>query len=150
MDDHDGIDALLTAARERGSRVVGATVLPAGVDQFTAYVGLIGNALELGKLVATEERDLRVIGSHHQLTAARIAAAFREVEAAMAADFARDESLKDKTFDAINQLIAAGQYEIAAEFHRRLIDGFQRSALETIIGHRNTIASASTSRMFVK
>src|SRR5215217_189357 len=150
LDDDDGMSAILQSARERGSRVVGATVLPAGLDQFTAYVGLIGNALELGKLIATERRDLEVIGTHHQLEAARITSAFREVETAMLVDFQRDESLRDKTFDAINQLIAAGQYDIATEFHRRLFEGFTRGALETIIDHRNVIAGASKSRLTVK
>ncbi|MDQ0462958.1 hypothetical protein QO010_000706 [Caulobacter ginsengisoli] len=146
----DGMGGLLSAARERGAQAMGATVLPAGLDQFTVYAGLIGSALDLGKLLATEQRDLQVIGSHHQIEAARIDAAFREVEAAMVADFQRDAGLRQKTFDAIDQLIAAGQYEIASEFHRRLFEGFQRGALESIIGHRNVAAAAASSRMFVK
>jgi len=143
-------DALLAAARERGRREMGAAVIPPGLDHFTAYVGLISSALELGKLISTEERDLKVIGAHHEIEVAKIGSAFKEVEGAMLADFQRDESLKVKTFESINLLIAAGQYEIASEFHKRLIDGFKRGALETIIDHRNTVVRESTSRLKLK
>jgi hypothetical protein len=130
------VNALLTAARDRGTRAVGTAVIPPGLDHFTVYAGLIGSALELAKLIQTEERDLKVIDSHYQIETQRISAAFREVEAAMIADFKRDESLKEKTFEMIQMLIAAGQFEVAGEFHGRLINSFQRPALEAIIEHR--------------
>ncbi|MDH4745878.1 hypothetical protein OMP43_17775 [Sphingomonas sp. CBMAI 2297] len=130
------MQTLLDAARQRGQEATGFTVLPPGLDKFTAYVGLIGSALELGKLVATEERDLTAIHTHHGTTMAEISAAFHEIETAMLADFTRDESLKEKTFDAINRLIEAGQYEIASEFHKRLLEGSTRPSLEAIIERR--------------
>jgi len=141
---------LLESARERGSRAMGATVIPPGLDHFTAYVGLIGSALELGKLIQTEERDLKVIGAHHEIEVTKINAAFKEVEGAMLADFQRDDSLRDKTFESINLLIAAGQHDIALKFYERLMDGFKRGALETIIEHRNHIASESNARLKLK
>ena len=143
-------DALLAAARERGSREMGSAIIPPGLDHFTAYVGLISSALELGKLIQTNERDLKVIDSHYKIEMTNIAAAFKEVEGAMLADFQRDESLKDKTFESINLLITAGQYDVASEFHKRLIDGFKRGALETIIEHRNVVARESSSRLKLK
>jgi hypothetical protein len=77
-------------------------------------------------------------------------AAFSEVEKAMQTDFERDESLKAKTFEAITQLISVGQYEIASEFHKRLIDGFNRSSLDAILAHRNNMAASSGSRLTIK
>ena len=146
----DDSAALLAAARERGNKEIGATVIAPGLDHFTAYVVLISSALELGKLIQTEERDLKVIDAHHQIEMSRINAAFREVEGAMMADFQRDGSLRDKTFESINLLIAAGQHEIALKFYERLMDGFKRGALETIIEHRNKIASESNARLKLK
>lgn len=147
MDQEPGsnLPALLAAARQRGSEATGQFTLPPGLDHFTAYVGLIGSALELGKLAASEKRDLAVIGNHYELERARIDAASREIEAAMITDFARNESLKERTFESINLLIAAGQFEIAGEFHKRMMDGFSRSSLEAIIDLRNDgIASIDT------
>jgi hypothetical protein len=138
---------LLAQARQRGSETVGSVAIPPGLDHFTAYVGLIGSALELGKLIETEERDLKVIGSHHEIEMARIAAAFREVEAAMLADFQREGSLRDKTFETINLLVTAGQHEIALKFYERFIDGFKRGALEMIIELRNRDAARSNARI---
>lgn len=143
-------DTLLANARERGTRAMGMTILPPGLDHFTVYVGLLSSAIELGKLISSEERDLKVIQSHYDIEMSGVAAAFREVEAAMLADFQRDTSLKTKTFESINLLIEAGQYEIASEFHKRLMDGFQRSALATIIEHRNLIAKEGGSRLWMK
>src|ERR1700743_2409814 len=100
--------ALLAQARERGKEAVGSMPIPAGLDQFTAYVGLIGSALELGKLIATQERDLKVIESHYTIEMSRIAAAFKEVESIMMADFARDTSNRDLTFRMIEKLIDQG------------------------------------------
>lgn len=138
---------LLSAARERGRQVIDGDLLPPGLDQFTVYAGLIGKALDLAKLLATEERDLRVIGTTYDIAMREITAAFMEVETAMSRDFERDQSTRDRTFDAINQLIAAGQYEIASEFHKRVMDGFQRPALEAILEHRNIRASGSNLRL---
>lgn len=146
-DERSEVDILLDAARRRGEAATGYALLPTGLDKFNAYVGLIGTALELGKLLSSEERDLKVIATHHEIEISRISAAFCEVEAAMIADFQRDESLKTKTFEAINLLIAAGQYEIASEFHKRLLDSFQRPSLEAIIDLRNVTASASGTRL---
>ncbi len=141
---------LLFSARQRGSQVMGNHALPVGLDHFTVYAGLIGSALELGKLMQTQERDLTVIKNHYEISMAQISAAFEEVEQAMTADFQRDETLKAKTFDAITQLIAAGQYEIAGEFHKRLIDGFSRPSLEAILEHRNSMAGSSGSRLTLR
>ncbi len=135
---------LLADARERGNRTLGATIIPPGLDQFSVYVGLISSALELGKLIQTEERDLTVIGNHHEREMAEISAAFKKVETAMLADFQRDGSLRDKTFETINLLIAAGQHDIALKFYERFMDGFKRGALETIIEHRNAVAGGNT------
>lgn len=141
---------LLFAARERGSAALQGVKLPAGLDHFTVYAGLIGSALELGKLIATEERDLKVIHNHYEISVAQMQAAFAEVEQAMQADFQQDETLKAKTFEAITQLIAAGQYEIAGEFHKRLMDGFQRTSLDTLLSYRNQIAGGSGSRLSLR
>lgn len=144
------VSQLLAAARERGqSKVVGMAV-PGGLDHFVAYVGLISSALELGKLIKTEERDLKVIQNHYEIETLRIRAAFSEIEAAMTADFQRDESLKAKTFEAITALISAGQYEIASEFHKRLMEGLKRPALESILEGRNAITGAKNSRMTLR
>ncbi len=141
---------LLQSARDRGNKALEGVVLPAGLDHFTVYAGLIGSAMELGKLIQTEQRDLTVIDSHYKLAKANMEAAFAEVEKAMQSDFERDESLKAKTFEAITQLIAAGQYDIASEFHKRLMDGFNRSSLDAILAHRNTMAATSGSRLYTK
>ncbi len=137
---------LLSAARDRGHMVIDGQLLP-GLDNFTVYTGLISKALDLAKLLATEERDLRVIHTSYDIEVRVISSAFQEVELAMAADFDRDSSLRDKTFEAINQLIAAGQYEIASEFHKRLIANFQRPALETIIEQRNQRSGATSLKL---
>src|ERR1700761_9343402 len=96
----DEMAGLLASARARGQQAVGTGTLPAGIDKFTVYAGLISSALELGKLIETEERDLKAIDTHYAIEMARISAAFREVEAAMLADFQRDSSLRDKTFES--------------------------------------------------
>lgn len=141
---------LLQSARDRGNRALEGVVLPSGLDHFTVYAGLIGSTLELAKLIQTEQRDLNVIESHYKLAKANMEAAFAEVEKAMQTDFERDESLKAKTFEAITQLITVGQYEIASEFHKRLIDGFNRSSLDAILAHRNNMAAGSGSRLTIK
>lgn len=141
---------LFQQARMRGEQATQGQLLPPGLDHFTVYAGLIGNALELAKLVQTEQRDMAVIESHYAIATAQIDAAFKEVEAAMLADFERDQSLKDRTFEAITQLIAAGQYAIASEFHKRLIDDFQRSSLDSILDHRNRMAGATGSRLSLR
>lgn len=146
-DERCEVETLLEAARRRGEAATGHALLPAGLDKFSAYVGLIGSALELGKLLSSEQRDLKVIAIHHEIEISRISAAFREVEAAMIADFQRDESLKAKTFEAINLLIAARQFEIASEFHKRLVDSFQRPSLEAIIDLRNVAAGGSGTQL---
>lgn len=140
---------ILEAARRRGEAVTEYAPLPAGLDKFTTYAGLISSALELGKLVATEERDLQAIASHYDIEVRRISAAFREVEMAMLAGFEQDASLRERTFDAINLLIEKGQFEIASEFHRRLIDSFSRPPLETLVELRNQAGSGSGTRLRV-
>jgi hypothetical protein len=144
------VSDLLRAARQRGSEALGAETAFLGMDQFAIYTGLLGSALELGKLLATEGRDLRVIESHHEMRMAEIALAFKEVEGAMLADFERDQGIREKTFEMINRLIDAGQFELALEAHRRLIEGNNRSSLSEIIDHRNNILKGSGSRMFLK
>jgi hypothetical protein len=141
---------LLQSARDRGNRALEGVALPSGLDHFTVYAGLISSTLELAKLIRTEQRDLNVIDSHYKLARATMEAAFSEVEKAMQTDFERDESLKAKTFEAITQLISVGQYEIASEFHKRLIDGFNRSSLDAILAHRNNMAASSGSRLTIK
>jgi hypothetical protein len=120
------------------------------MDNVAVYVGLIDRTLELAALIQTEERDLKVIESHYEIEMARIGAAFREVEVAMMADFKRDESLKKKTFEMIKLLIAAGQYDVASEFHKRMIDSFQRPALEAIIEHRNVVVGQNGPQIRLK
>ena len=146
----ESTNELLEAARTRGTQTLSGIPLAPGLDQFTVYAGLIGSALELGKLISTEQRDLTVIHHHYEISVANINAAFAEVEQAMFADFERDETMKAKTFDAINQLIQAGQFELASEFHRRLFDGPKRAALDSVLDARNSIAQASGSRLFLK
>jgi hypothetical protein len=151
MDDLDGeANGLLVAARARGARAVGPAAIPSGMDNATAYIGLIDRTLELATLIQTEERDLKVIESHYKIEIARITAAFREVEIAMMADFKRDETLKQKTFEMIELLIGAGQHDIALEFYKRMTDSFQRPALEAIIEHRNNVAASTGSRIRLK
>jgi pentatricopeptide repeat protein len=142
--------ALLAVARERRREVLGATPLPQGLSHFTEYAGLISRALELGALLATEGRDLKAIAAHHDVEIRRIEAAFREIEAGMLADFTRDAALRERTFAVIDALVAAGQYEVALKMYERMHDGFTRGALETIIDHRNRIASESTVRIRLK
>ena len=138
------VELVLEAARNRGKQSLSGFIIPQGLDHFTAYVGLIGSALELGKLIRTERRDLHVIDSHYQIEVTRIEAAFGEIELAMMADFKKDESLKQKTFEAITQLITAGQYEIASEFHRRFMESLGRTSLDAIIEGRNNFGSGFT------
>jgi hypothetical protein len=142
--------SLIVAARERGTRVLKSALIPPGLDHFTVYAGLISSALELAKLIQTEKRDLAAIQAHHDLEAERIRLAFREVEAAMLVDFQRDMALRERTFQAINLLIEVGEYDIALKFYERMVDGFTQGALETIIEHRNNIASASTARLWLR
>lgn len=141
------ISTLLVAARERGSSTVGGTPIPPELDYFTVYVGLIGSALELGKLVQTEKRDVQAIQRHYKAEMARINAGFKKIESAMLLDFQHDATLKDKTFESINMLIAAGQYEIALEFQKRMIEGFRPGALETVVKGRNRAAKKSGTRL---
>jgi hypothetical protein len=144
------VGGLLAAARRRGEDTMTGVVIPPGLDHFTMYVGLIHSSLELAKLKQTEARDLMVIGNHYEIESARIQAAFREVEAAMMADFQRDESLKDKNFQAITMLIAAGQYELASEFHKRFMESLKRSSLEVLLEGRNAGAAASNTRLRIR
>lgn len=141
---------LLADARERGSKAFGTSVLPPGLDHVTAYIGLLSSALELGKLISTEERDMEAISSHHNIEISKIAAAFKEVEAAIIADFQRDHSLREKSFESINMLIAAGQHDLALKFYERLMAGFTGGALEGLIHLRNNAASESTTRIKLK
>ena len=145
-----GVGDLLEAARERGNGTIVGMAFPPGLDQFTMAIGLVSRAIELGQLMATEERDLGVIQAHYEIETARIQTAFAEVEAAMIADFKRDESLKIKTFEAITMLIAAGQFEIASEFHKRFMDSLHRSALEVVLEGRNGAAARSNSELRVR
>lgn len=141
---------LLAEARQRGQEALGGSVMPPGGEHITAYIGLVANAIELGKLLATEERDLQVIANHHEIEMAKIADAFKQVEAAMRADFERESSLRQQAFASIDKLIAAGQYEVATRFYEILMSGFSRPALETILAHRNELASNTQTRMYLK
>jgi hypothetical protein len=140
---------LLSQARIRGREAFGC-VLPAGLDNLTTYVGLIGSALELGKLIQTEARDLAAIDTYYKIEIARMDSAFREVEIAMVADFKRDASLREKSFESINLLIAAGQHEIALKLYELLVGGFARGALESLIQLRNNATLETTSRITLK
>lgn len=144
------VGTLLAAAQERALSTTGGMSVPIGLDHFTAYVGLIASALELGKLIKTEQRDLEVISAHYKIEVARISTAFAEVEAAMIADFQKDESLKAKTFEAIAMLISVGQYEVASEFHKRLIENMKRPALEAVLKSRNEMIGAGNSRIALR
>ena len=150
MNNNEAHDQLLADARRRGVETLGTAVVPQGFDNFTTYIGLIASALELGKLVATEERDLTAIGNHHEREMARIGSAFAEIETAMKADFARDASLREQTFQVINSLVAAGQHEIAMNFFETLMNNFTRPALETVLKARNEFASASGTRITLR
>lgn len=130
-------------ARARGARVLTGVSLPEGLERLNVYVGLIHGAIELGKIIGTEDRDLQAISTHHDIEMSRIRAGLAEIEAALMTDVERDQSLRDKTFESINLLIAAGQYEIAVEFQKRLGDQLSRPALETIVDHRNVVARKS-------
>lgn len=143
-------EILLDEARERGSQSFGAFVLPPGMEKFGLYAGLISKTMELAKVVQTEHRDLKVIAAHHEIEITRINAAFREVEAAMVSDFKNEQEQRAQTFAAIDKLFAAGQYEIASEFHKRLIDGQKRSALETVLEARNASVGEGGSRLRVR
>ena len=141
---------LLESARTRGNKALEGVVLPSGLDHFAVYAGRIGSALELAKLIQTEQRDLTVIDSHYKLAKANMEAAFAEVEKAMLSEFAQNESNRTHTFEMISQLIAVGQYEIASEFHKRLVENFSRSPLDAILKHRNNMAANSGSRLTIK
>ncbi len=149
-DSQDQHDRLLAEARRRGAEALSATVVPTGLDNVAAYIGLVASALELGKLIATEERDLATIGNHHQREMAKIGAAFTEVELAMKADFARDAFLREQTFQVINNLVATGQSEIAMKFFEVLTNNFSRPALETVLEARNEFAAASGTHIKLK
>jgi hypothetical protein len=143
-------DRLLTEARERGSKVLGSLAVPQHFGNVTVYIGLIESALELAKLIQTEERDLTVIGAHHEQERMRIEVAFREIEMAMQTDFQRETELRSRTMDIIERLIASDQSEIALKFYERLLDGFRRGAFEQMIELRNEGARNSGSRLKVK
>src|SRR3569833_3977495 len=82
----------LTAARDRGRELLAGEILPPALDQFTVYTGLLDKALDLAKLIATEERDLQTISSHHEREMTKIMAAFTEVEHAMLIDQAQHDA----------------------------------------------------------
>lgn len=138
---------ILDEARARGANMLAGVHIPKNLDHFSIYAGLLRSALDLGKLVATEKRDIAAISAHYNTRMADIQAAFSQIEGAMIQDFHRDESLRERTFESINLLIEKGQYEVAADFHRRMIEGFSRPALETILQARNEIGSATGVRM---
>jgi len=137
-------EQMLAEARKRGQEVMGTHVMPAGMDNVTAYVGLISSALELGKLIATEERDLKVIEADHQQTMLKISGAFKELESGMRGDFERDKSFRDESFKAIHQLIADGKHDVAMRFYEILQSNFSRPSLEVILEARNVGASPNT------
>ena len=149
MNVHTEAEILLNDARERGAQSFGNVILPPGLEKFTLYAGLISRAMDLAKVVQTEERDLKIIASHHEIEIARINTAFREVEAAMISDFKTEEDKRAGTFQAIEQLIAAGQYELASEFHKRLIEGQKRTVLETLLDARNAAVGGGVGRLRV-
>lgn len=130
-------DELLDAARVRGRALLAGEVLPPALDQFTVYTGLIDKALDLGKLIATEERDLHVIDSAYRLEMAAITAEFAKIENSMRIDAERDDIYRDQQFAIINKLIDAGNFELASEIHKRLIDSKARSAMDQLIELRN-------------
>jgi len=144
------IQDTLAAARERGTRALAGATLPAGLDQVAVYVGLISSALDLAKLIQTEERDLQTIGTHHEREVAKITAAFREVERGMLSDFDHNSALRAQTFEIIEKLIAAGQHEIALKFYERMIDGFKQGAMEGLIELRNKGAESSKTELKLK
>lgn len=134
---------LLAAARERGQKILAGAPPLTGLDQVAVYVGLIGSALELAKLVQTEERDLKVIEAHYSIEISRINAAFKETEMAMQLAFDRDHSLRAKTFKVIELLISANQHEIALKFYERMLDGFSNITLDSLLA-RHSAATEGT------
>ena len=141
---------LLQTARQRGREAIGPSDLPQGLDHFTVYVGLLSSAIELAKLVQTEERDKLVIETHYEMEMKRIDNAFAEIEMAMQADFARDESIRTRTFEAVNKLIEAGKHEIALKFFERMVEGQSRGALDSLILLRNSAAEGTGTKLVRK
>jgi len=119
---------------------------PASLDPAIIYGELMSKALDLAKLIATETRDLEAIRAHYEIEVARIDAGFRTIEAFLAATLEQDRSLREKSFETINLLIAQGQHALALKFYEKLVDGSRGGGLEALVDFRNQVASQSATR----
>lgn len=144
---HLELAELLRGARERGRALTGAEAIKQSYEAFTTYAGLISRSMELAKLKATEKRDLAAIGAHYEIESSRIALAFKQLEAELRASFSQNEMLMASSFQCIEMLIAAGEHEIASEFHRRMLENLHRPSLDQVVDARNAAAEGSGTRL---
>ncbi len=143
----DNVQQLFAAARARGQERIVGIATPAGLDHLTPLLGLVSQSIELGKLLATEERDLKVIETHYQIEMARIQGEFRILEAEMAGTFKDNATLRAETFLFINKLADAGHFELAMEAYRRLMDALKGPSLEERIDRGNAAGGSFGSRI---
>jgi hypothetical protein len=117
--------------------------LPGASDNLAAYIGLISSAIELAKLRQTETRDLRVIEAHYEIERAKIEVGFRHIETALLMDFESQRAERSSVYEAIKMLIAAGQFELAGEFHKRYVDKLDKGAMARLTDERNAVSARS-------
>lgn len=137
------VSTLLVAARKRGEDTLGAMRLPTGSDNLTAYIGLVSSALELAKLRQTETRDLRVIEAHYEIERAKIEVGFQQIETALLLDFESQRAERSSVYEIIKMLVAAGQYELAGEMHKRYTEKLEKGAMARLTDERNAVAERS-------
>ena len=104
----------------------------------TDLTGLLIEAIQLGKLVATEKRDLEAIRSNYKERSERLENLHNEIMTEIKEFYGQRQAIIDKINHQSDQLIAAGQYDVAEVLLSKLIDMVaNHSPLRTAIELRN-------------
>lgn len=146
MDRAEHFASILRGARERGVGS-GMDVFPPIFDHVSMYAGVVSRCVELAKLVSTEQRDLKVIDTHHQIELAQITSSMTQIENMMIAGFRDNESDRQMTYKLIDKLIDAGQYDVGLKMYERLQEAKTRFTLATFVDASNMATSGAGIRL---
>lgn len=104
----------------------------------TELMGLLVEAVQLGKLIATEERDLEAIRADYRLKSEYLEKQHTQIISEIEHFYGERKLIIDKINEQADRLTAAGQFEMAQALLNKLIDMVaNHSPLRTTMELRN-------------
>lgn len=103
----------------------------------TTVLDLLVEAVELAKILATEERDLAAIRAEYEIRSARLANNHTENVMLINREYDERQIQINMLNDTVHKLITANQFIIAQQLMNRLADILAASPLDKVLKHRN-------------